>query len=292
MSASTPSNGPQPGGPVEATLRDALELGDQERWDEMAELLTEALESHPDDAYLLGWLGVAEGERGRDGVAYEYFRRCLEEEPVDPQLLALAGSGLAAFDDPEAEHALRAAALSGPDISTTRLQYGAYLSRAGLIDEALEQLRAALELDREDPVIHAELAAALALSGDHAAAAARMEEALALAPEDTWSRVILGLLYMETEDVERAAEHLVHAASERTDDPEAQVLAALAATAAGWEGAAQDAIARAPYGAEGADAAMIDEAETAIAGGAEPARRMLRSSIGPSALRDRLMEPL
>ena len=42
-------------------------------------------------------LGIA------DGVAYEYFKRCLAENPEDPQLLALAGAGLAAFDDPDAE---------------------------------------------------------------------------------------------------------------------------------------------------------------------------------------------
>lgn len=281
-----------PQGEVQATLAEALELGEQERWDEMADLLAGALERHPDDAYLLGWAGVAEGERGNDGIAYEYFRRCIEQEPVDPQLLALAGSGLAAFDDPEAETALRAAALSGPDIATTRLQYGAYLSRAGLLDEALDQLRAALELDAEDPVIHAELAAALALNGDHAAAASRMEEALALAPDDTWNRVILALLQLELEELETAAENLVRAATERTDDPEAQVLAALAAAAAGWDDAAQDALARAPYGAEGTDATMIDEAESRIAMGGEAPLRMLRDALGPSALRDRLMEPL
>ena len=292
MSPRTPTNGPGGDGDVAATLREALELGENERWDEMAELLTRALRSNPDDAYLLGWLGVAEGERGRDGVAYEYFRRCLEQEPVDPQLLALAGSGLASFDDPEAEHALRAAALAGPDIPTTRLQYGAYLSRAGLLDEALDQLRAARELDPEDPSIQAELAAALALNGELEAATERMEGALALDPDDDWNRVILGLLYAERGEMETAAENLIRAARTRTDDPEAQILAALAAAAAGWDDAAQDALARAPYGAEAADATMIGEAEERVLAGAESAARMLRDSIGPSALRDRLMEPL
>lgn len=277
---------------VGATLREALELGDQERWDEMADLLTEALRSDEDDPYLLGWLAVAERERGRDGVAYEYFKRCIEQDPADPQLLALAGSGLAAFDDPAAEQALRAAALSGPDISTTRLQYGAYLSRAGMLDEAMEQLKAALELDPEDPVAHSEIATALALRGDVDDAIARFEEALALAPEDSWNRVILGLLLVEAEQTERAAEALVHAATERPDDPEVQVLAALAAATAGWDDAAEDALARAPYGAEAADAAMIGEAEERVAGGPDDARRMLRETLGPSVLRERLMEPL
>ena len=85
-------------------LDEALSLGDQERWEEMADLLASALEIDPDEPYVLCWLGVAERELGNDGSAYEYFRRCVAQEPLDPQLLAVAGSGLAAFDDPEAEH--------------------------------------------------------------------------------------------------------------------------------------------------------------------------------------------
>jgi Tfp pilus assembly protein PilF len=70
---------------------------------------------------------------------------------ADPQLLALAGAGLAAFDDPEAEPTLRAAALTGPDLAVTRLHYGAYLSREGMFVEALEQLEAAAASSRTTP---------------------------------------------------------------------------------------------------------------------------------------------
>lgn len=277
----------------EDTLAKALEFGEDERWDEMAEVLESALRDAPDDAYLLGWLGVAERERGNDGVAYEYFRRCVAEEPLDPQLLALAGSGLAAFDDPEAEAVLRAAALSGPDMSTTRLQYGAYLARAGLFVEALEQLRAAVELDPDDPVVHSELATGLALSGDLPAATDRMERALALAPEDSWNRALLGLLHAEADDMEHAAEHLLQAAGQRLDDPEVQVAAALAAMAAGWEDAGHEALARAAFSVEEpAETLMIEEAEERLAAGADASRAMLRETLGPSVLRERLMEPL
>src|SRR5690606_15015755 len=134
--------------------------------------------------YLLCWMGVAEQELGNDGAAYEYFRRCLAEDPVDPHLLALAGSGLAAFDDPDAEAALRAAALTGPDIPMTRLQYGSYLARAGIFPEALEHLRAAVELEPDDPTGHAELGTALALGGDLEAATKELEHTLELAPDD------------------------------------------------------------------------------------------------------------
>src|SRR5690606_32248275 len=110
------------------------------RWPEMSELLGEALEEAPDDPYLLGWKAVAEQELGNEGSAYDYFRRCLAQNPLDPRLLALAGSALAAFDDPDAESAVRAAALTGPDVPMARLQYGAYLAREGHFDEAFEHL--------------------------------------------------------------------------------------------------------------------------------------------------------
>ena len=277
----------------EDALERALALGEEERWDDMAETLEIALRDDPDDPYLLGWLGVAERERGNDGAAYEYFKRCVAQDPLDPQLLALAGSGLAAFDDPDAEVALRAAALSGPEMSATRLQYGAYLARAGLFVEALEQLNAAVDLDPDDPVMHGELATAFALKGDSKSAIERMEQALALAPDDSWNRGLLGLLYAEADDMEHAAEHLLKAAEVAIHDPEIQVAAALAATAAGWPDAGHEALARAGYAAEDpVDTQMIEEAEDRVVAGAEAAREMLRDTLGPSLLRERLMEPL
>ena len=240
-------------------LERALALGEEERWDEMAETLVEALRDDADDPYLLGWLGVAERERGNDGAAYEYFKRCVAQDPHDPMLLALAGSGLAAFDDPEAETALRAA----------------------------------IELDPEDPVNHGELATALALKGDVAGAIEPMEQAIEIAPDDTWNRALLGLLHAEADDMEHAAEHLLVAARERVDDPEVQVAAALAAVAAGWDDAGHEALARAGLGVEeAADRELIEEADDRIASGADTAREMLRETLGPLMLRERLMEPL
>lgn len=277
---------------VEEVLQRALALGEEGRWEEMAKLLAEALERSPDDAYLLGWLGVAEQELGNDGAAYEYFRRCLAQEPLDPHLLAMAGSGLAAFDDPEAEVALRAAALTGPDIPTTRLQYGSYLARSGMFAEALEHLRAAIDLAPDDPTAHAELGSALALKGDLEAAVQEFEAALELAPDDSWSRLLLGLVYVELGMEEEAAEALIQASEEREDDGEAHILAALAAAAVGWDDAAQNALARASYVVEGTDVVLMEEAEERIMEGAEAAREMLVETAGPSALRERLAQPL
>ena len=277
---------------VEETLKHALQLGEEQRFDEMAQMLAEALQDDPDEPYILGWLAVAERELGNDGAAYEYFKRCVAAEPLDPQLLALAGSGLAAFDDPDAETTLRAAALMGPELAITRLQYGAYLAREGMFGEALEQLDAAARIEPDDPVVHGELGIAHALKGDLESAATAMERALALAEDDSWTRVLHGLVLHELKRTEESAEELVRAATERPQDAEAQVLGALAAAAAGWDDAAQDALARAEFAEEGADPELLSEAEDRIAMGSDAAGAFLRETAGPSILHDRLTHPL
>jgi protein O-GlcNAc transferase len=277
---------------VDAILKEALELGEEQRFEEMAELLAGALQDQPEDPFLLGWMAVAERELGNDGAAYEYFKRCVAAEPADPQLLALAGAGPAAFDDPDAESTLRAAALTGPDLAVTRLHYGAYLAREGMFVEALDQLNAAARLEPEDPVVHGELGIAHALKGDLESAASAMEQALALADDDSWTRAMLGLIYAELQRPEDAAEALVRAAEERPHDGEVQLLAALAAQAMGWEDAAQHALARAEYAEEGADSTLQSEVEDRLAGGNDAAAAFLKDTLAPSVLHDRLTQPL
>jgi Flp pilus assembly protein TadD len=279
-------------GRVEVILRDAMELGEEGRWEEMAELLGKALDDDEDDPYLLCWLGVAEGELGNDGAAYDCFRRCIEQDPQDPHILAITGAGLAQFDDPDAETALRAAALSAPDLTIARLNYGAYLARAGLFPEAIEQLVAARELSPDDPVVRAELGAAHVLKGDLAPGLTELEEALTLAPDDSWTRVLLGLVLVELDRAEEYAEELVRAARERDEDAEAMVLGALAAASVGWEDPAEELLARAEYAAEGVDRQLLEEAEVAVRGGEAAARLLLRQTVGPTALRERLAQPL
>jgi tetratricopeptide (TPR) repeat protein len=277
---------------LDQTLNDALELGDEGRWPEMAQLLESALRDEADDPNLLCWLGVANREMGRDGAAYEFFRRCWEQEPLDPNVLAMCGAGLAAFDDPDAEAALRAAVLSGPDVAIARVQYGAYLAREGIFEQAFEHLEAAVNLEPEDPAIRGELAIAHALKGDLAQAAQVFEQTLDLAPDDSWSRVLLGLIYSEMNDAENAAETLLQAATERPDDAEAQVLAALAASAVGWDDAAATALARAEYSEETLDPEVLEEVNERLEEGNDAARSFLRETIGPTALHDRLLQPI
>lgn len=277
---------------IEAALARALALGEQGEFEEMARQLAAHLEEEPDNPYLLGWLGVAEQELGNDGAAYDRFRACLAQDPLDPLLLAMAGAGLAQFDDPDAESALRAAALTGPDIPTTRLQYGAYLARNGMPDEALEHLRAARKLAPDDPTIRGELGAALAVKEDWSAATEELEAALDIAPDDEWTRVLLGLVHVEAGRLEDGATELLRATQEGADDPEAHLLAALSAAALGWEDAAYAALAHAEQTATGADRALTTEVEDRIASGPDAARELLLGSLAPSALRERLAHPL
>ena len=53
---------------LDQTLSDALALGDEGRWEEMAALLTRALREEPAEPHLLWWVGVAYREAGQDGI--------------------------------------------------------------------------------------------------------------------------------------------------------------------------------------------------------------------------------
>src|SRR4051794_39189979 len=149
---------------VDGLVAEAESLGAEERWDQAQTLLLEALPDHPHDPLLLCWLGIASERMDQEGEAYEFFRRCLAEEPTDPFILAAAGSGVAAFDDPDAEPALRLAAISAPRFPFARSAYGAYLAREVLFDDALRELTAARDLAPDDVAIRAELGVAMLLA--------------------------------------------------------------------------------------------------------------------------------
>ncbi len=275
---------------VAELLERALGIAEQEEWEEVAETLRGALEVHPDDPYILCWLGMAERELGMDGVAYERFRRSLDQEPADPVLLATAGNALAAFDDPAAEAALRTAALLGPDFAQARWMYGAYLCREGMLEEGLAELDAAALLTPEDSVVETERGVAFVLLERMEEAAAAFGRAVELEPEDGWSLVLLGLARIETDDLEDAVPPLDEGARLRPDDLDAQLLAALSHAATGREDRALEMLERGRLRAEGVDARLVLEVEERIEAGSEAARIFLRESLAPSSLRERVME--
>src|SRR4051812_28837221 len=272
---------------VDALVAEAESLGAEERWDQAYELLVEALPDHPHDALLLCWLGIAAERAGGEGESYDYFRRCLAEQPSDPFVLAAAGTGVGRYDDPDAEPALRLAAVTAPQLPFVRWAYGAYLAREGLFEDALRELRAASELDPDDAGIRAELGVALLLAGQTDAGIAELADALGRADEP-WLRGLFGLALLEAGRSEEGAEHLYLSSRERLDDLEIHLLSALASAAEGWEDEAWAAVARAGDVAEALDSALLHEVEEAVEDGPEAARDFLREQLGPTLLRDRL----
>jgi len=275
---------------VESLLQEALELADGEEWEGVIDLLVGGLERFPGDAYLLCWLGLAEQELGEEGSAYDHFRQALEAAPEDPVLLATAGNALAAFDDPMAEGALRSAALLAPDLPQARWMYGAYLSREGMLEEALTHLEAAVALDAEDAVIHVELGAARALAGDLEQASLSFARATELAPEDGWPEVLFGLARFLVGELEEALGPIARGADLREDDVEAQLLSALLFAAGGWDARALEMLERARLVAGPGDRDLLLEVDQRIEEGEEAALQFLEEGFAAAALRERLMQ--
>ncbi len=274
---------------IEDILRRAQRMGEDGEYHDMAEILLEALTDDPEDPYLLCWLGVAERERGMEGIAYERFKQALAQDPQDPVLLSIAGTGLADFDDPEAEVALRTGALLGKEIPETRWRYGAWLTREGFVDDGIAELVAAALLNPEDGTIAYELGVGYALRGSIGAAIDAMDRAVGMEMADEgWVRAILGLLMVEVDRPDEAVIELDLAARARPEDPELQVLAALARAAEGEPDSAWEYLERARFRASGIDVQLVDEADERIHAGPEEAGHFLRTTVGPSTLRERL----
>lgn len=271
-------------------LERALSFMDEEDWDGAGQLLREHLDDFPEDGAVHCWLAVAEREAGLEGVAYDRFKHALELGSEDPYVLATAGNGIAYFDDPAAEPALRTAALTAPGLAVTRLMYGAYLAREGFHPESIVELTAAREIDEDDPQIAYELGVAYALAGDHDRASDALGEAVQLDPEDGWSRIVFGLVLLEVDQFEQAAGELLSGARARGEDIDAQLAASLAAAATGRDGTAYEMLERGRMRAADGDLVMVAAVEDRLDGGHEAARSMLIEDLAPNLLRTRLSE--
>ena len=271
-------------------LEQALALGEEGDWMGAAELLRDHLEDFAQDAGVLCWLGVAEQELGMGGVAYERFKHALALGSDDPYVLATAGNGIAYFDDPEAEKTLRTAALIAPDLAVTRLMYGTYLAREGFTDQAIEELTAARELDPDDPQIAYELGVGWALAGDHDQATDALADAVRLDPEDGWIRIVFGLELVEADRFEEGVGELMSGARIREDDVDAQLAAALGASAIGRDEIAYEMLERARLRAAEPDLAAVTAVEDQLEAGHESSRSMLEDELSPEILRSRLRE--
>ncbi len=274
---------------TEYLLRVALDLGEEGDWEGMAKELLEALDAVPGDPAILCWLGVAERELGLPGSACDRFKEALAQEPEDPYVLATVGNGLAQLDDPDAEAALRSAAVLAPDLPLARLLFGAYLSREGLHQDALRELRAASELAPDDPVIAYEVGVALALQGELEQALDALTGSVEMDQGEGWGQVVLGLVEASLDQMEAAARDLSEGARLRPQDVEAQFLAALAAETAGFEDLAYEMMERGRQGASPDDLSLLEMVEDRLEDGAESSKAFFVQELLPGALRERLM---
>jgi tetratricopeptide (TPR) repeat protein len=273
---------------LQALLDRALALADEGDWEGMAALLREHLAEHEAAPAVHCWLGVAERELGMEGVAYERFRRALALGPEDPYVLATAGNGVAAFDDPDAEQALRTAALTAPDIALTRLMYGAWLAREGFAADGVRELEAARELAADDAQILYELGVARYLSGDLEGAVDAMGDAASLDPADGWARIVRGLVLLEADQFDEALGELTEGADLHPEDVEAQLAAALAAAATGAEDLAWGMLERARMRADDEDAELLLDVEERMDLGSDAARALLMEELAPDMLHRRV----
>lgn len=273
---------------LQAVLLEATRLSEDERDAEALDLLLEAEPAHAQDPILLCMIGALAGHLGAEGMAVDFFTRCLEQEPTDPQILLTAGAGLAAAGDPGAEPALRMAAITNPNLAAARMHYGAHLVRSGLAEQGLEELLAARTLDPADPDVRRELGIAHLLSGRTLEALDELEAASAAAPEDAEGRVLWALALIEADDLSRAAEELHPLAESLVEDGYLQLVLALLFAAQGWENEAWLALSRAEAVEPPLDPAAIREVEEAVEGGEGAARFLLVEELAPSALRERI----
>lgn len=271
-------------------LERAHSLAEEGDWEGTAELLREHVADFESDPAVHCWLGVAERELGMEGVAYERFKRALALDPEDPYVLATAGNGIAAFDDPDAERVLRAAALTAPELPLARMMYGAYLSREGFLEQALQELTAARDLDADDPDVMYELGVAYALSQQHDAAADALADAVRLDPDNGWARVVFGLVLLEAERPEEGAGELLVGARLRPDDLDAQLAAALANAAVGQDELAYEMLERGRLHASDPDLGLVTSVEDRLDAGPESAAALLTEDFLPDLLRTRLRE--
>jgi len=278
----------QPENELEVLLQRAKRLGEDGDWETAAADLRDALPEWPEDSTLLCWLGVAERELGLDGIAYERFRKAVGLEPDDPVLLAVAGTALAAFDDPDAEGALRTAALLAPDDASVRWRYGAFLSREGFGEQALEELDAAIRLDPESAIAFYERGVARALEGHIDLAVDDFARSVTLNGDDPWTHAMLGLALVMAGRVEESVLELELGAGHGLD-PRAHMLAALAYTIFEDDGAWRH-LEMARTAAEGTDTVLVDEVEDRLQLGPDAARTLLVKTLAPTTFRERLME--
>nr|WP_255216345.1 tetratricopeptide repeat protein [Pseudenhygromyxa sp. WMMC2535] len=168
--------------------------------------------------------------RGRHWTkALEHALRALEIAPETPHLWMEAAGLHARLDQREQALAAleRALALADTDGERPELIYRLEGARVAVdasdFGLAVACLERALELDPNQPEVHVQLAEIHSWKGEAAAAQARAEQALALAPEHAGALRMLGGLAVLAKDYDAAIELLTRAIASRVEEYQAHV---------------------------------------------------------------------
>jgi Tfp pilus assembly protein PilF len=134
------------------------------------------------------------------------------------------------WDWPTAEQNYLKAITLKPNYATAHHWYGEMLTTAGRFDESLAQLRVAQELDPLSLAINVDLAAAFYYAREYERSENQLDNLLELNPGFIRARVILGHVYEEKREYDKAIEMLRSAVKLSDEDP--VTLSALAHTLA------------------------------------------------------------
>lgn len=273
---------------LQATLLEAERLSEAGADAEALDLLLAAEPGNAEDPTLLCMIGALAAQLGAEGMAVDYFTRCVSLNPTDVEVLILAGAGLAAAGDPGAEPVLRLAALTAPTHAVARMQYGALLVRNGLLEQGIEELETSRSLDPDEPETRRYLGIGYLMQGRTSEALAELEMAAENSGEDGEMRLLWGLALLENDQLSAAAEVLYPLGEAMSQDGMVQLLLALTYSLQGWEEEAWVAFSRAEGAEPGIDAATLREAEDALSQGDEAVRDLLLDQLAPASLRERM----
>jgi tetratricopeptide (TPR) repeat protein len=189
-------------------------------------LLRSWLASHPDDLTARIMLGAAYRVAQQPGQAAAEFQETLKISPGNYEALIELGSLDAETGDPgEAEPLLARAARENPRSAAVRIEWAAVLAKLHRYAKASAALRGVpAPAARDEQIAYQRLKAAIDSGmGNTASAAADMERALQLAPEDIALQFAAGVAEDQAGRSTRAIE-LLEPAFQRTRSPEAGLL--------------------------------------------------------------------
>jgi Flp pilus assembly protein TadD len=160
----------------EAVFNLAVLLQEMGQGEEAIACYQQALHLKPDYAPAWGNLGAALRDAGRNRDAINCYRQALRCRPGAPDVLNNLGNALRAQDEPIAAIAcFRAALRRSPANAGIQANLGSVLREVGRLDEAVETLERAIQLQPDYAEAHWDLAFARLLQGDFTSGFAEYE---------------------------------------------------------------------------------------------------------------------